>query len=549
LLGGSVALLLAFAPAFGVAALNRLAIQIDGDAYESPQFGYVVEWTDAWGALDRHVVSDEDGMDQMLLTNNHGRVWVTGYPGDGDPDDALETAIERHTGTANEVEMIADDADAGIPSVELTADRDHLLIEVQALDDATVVVTLLAREEDYEDALAAARDGITLNGAPVLSGEQASEPEPTEEPTEEPEPTEAPEPTGEPDTGLEDDAWTNDAFGFAMAWDEDVWNASAIDANTVTFSSETGVFTVWAAGRYEGNAATCLEGEATHYATDDPLVSDWAPAVDDDGETIAGDAEGIAWGVFTLNYANPGGEEPRVDYLECRTLVADEAVLLILASARPREYPAHIDAVLEITNAIEMPDDIPELDPVDPPLPDLEATPPEGTEAATEEPAPTEEGADVLVIDADTYESIGFGFSLEVPADWTMVSSEITPGTETVVLSNGTSTVTILATTAYTGDLEGCITFVRDRVEAEQGIDLRLQSTSSGEAFRGSDDRSAFALFAYTGANGAAWAHYVHCQHIVAGESVLIVSQDVPQAEYQEQRPARAAILNAIDIP
>jgi hypothetical protein len=187
--GGLVALLFALAPAFGVAALNRLAIQIDGDAYESPQFGYVVEWTDAWGALDRHVVSNEDEMDQMMLTNNHGRVWVTGYPDDIDPDDALETTIELHTGAAGEVETIADDADAGIPSVELTADRDHLLVEVQALDDSTVVVTLLAREEDYEDALAAAREGITLNGTPVLSGEEAGEPEPTEEPTEEPEPT------------------------------------------------------------------------------------------------------------------------------------------------------------------------------------------------------------------------------------------------------------------------------------------------------------------------------------------------------------------------
>jgi hypothetical protein len=359
--------LLAIAPVAG-AATPRLALQIDGTTYESPQFGYVVTWDDQWGALDRHVISEDDEFDQMQLTNNDGRLWVTGYPDDVDPDAAMARTVERFAGTADDVLVLDASDQDGIVTQDLIIGRDRLLVDAQAVDDVTVVVALFARESRYEDALEAARSGITINGGTVLSGE----PLPA---TSRPAPTEEPDPTAE--------------------------------------------------------------------ATDEP--------------------------------------EPTPD--------------------------------------------------------------PDATEAPTE--APTG-----ITFTGDTYESGGFGYSLTLPEGWSFAGGEATSTSEQVILTNGTSTITLLATSAYAGDLPGCIAYARSLVADDPAYDdLRLQTTATGEPFRGNDDRSAFALFSYPGADGEPWAWYVQCRPIVEGESVLILMQDVPRDAYQEQRGARAAVINAIDMP
>ncbi len=118
------------------------------------------------------------------------------------------------------------------------------------------------------------------------------------------------------------------------------------------------------------------------------------------------------------------------------------------------------------------------------------------------------------------------------------------------MVSNGLSTISVQATDDYTGDLAGCIAFARDLLETDPAYaDLRLDATASGEAFQGVDDARAFALFTYTGADGGKWAHFVNCQPIVAGESVLIVSQDVPYDDYTSERLARRQIQGAIEFP
>jgi hypothetical protein len=167
------------------------------------------------------------------------------------------------------------------------------------------------------------------------------------------------------------------------------------------------------------------------------------------------------------------------------------------------------------------------------------------TEEATEEPRPGPSG-----FDGNTFTSPSFGFTLEVPADWAVADESLAGNDETVVLDNGTSVITLHATDAYAGDLPGCVDYVRSLDEENPAYqDLTLELTTDGDPFQGADDRSAYMLLSYTGDDGEQWAHFIHCQSIVEGESVLILTQDAPFDDYASERGARRQIQNAIDLP
>jgi hypothetical protein len=361
-------------PIAGSTTMLLRTVQIEGSRYDSPQFGYAVEWDQRWAGLDRHVVSIKGNRDEMMLSNNEGRLWVIGYPADVDKSVALTTTLDRFTATASEIVITGMDNTAALPYAELTADRDHVQIEVQPVEDATVAIVLVAREDDFSGALMAAQGGVFLNDGAILMQEpvpavpsQSTPTEATEEPTEEPQATEEPE----------------------------------------------------------------------------------------------------------------------------------------------------------------------------------------ATEAPTEEPDATEESTEEPVDSGEVWESEQFGVSFDLPPGWTIGGEGTAEGTaDTLTITNGTSTITLYLTSQYDGDLEGCISFAQDLADDDPKYDdLALQATDSGEPYQGSDDRSAYALFSYTGENDVQMAWYVHCQYIEEGESVLILMQDVPQDQYQAQRKDRAAVINAIDLP
>ncbi len=552
---GSLALLLAMAPLLSLAGILPAAAagQSGGGAYESPQFGYVVEWNDGWAERERETTSDEGGMDSMVLSNNEGRVEVTGQADDLTADEFLDEMVTLITGDAGDVDIVSEDRDGDVPTVELATDRDRLLLEAQTVDGAVVVVTLRAREADYDSALAAAQDGITLNGTPVLSGEAATPVGEPVDPTEEP----AEDPTGEPGTGgIDGTTYTSPNHGFTVTWD-DAWEATETtgtgDFDELRLTSSTGGLSILSGSFYDGDPEACLAGEDAYFSTEDPNIQDWEPAIDTEGDVVAGSSDGVAYGVFTFAY---GGEDDGfidlVDYIECRALTPGETSLEILASTTPDLYEEHIAAVLEITNAIEMPEGSTPIEQVEPALPDFAAgsQPAAATPEAEATPATEPEPSGDSGLDGNTFTSPSFGFTLDVPEGWTVVDEAIAEGDETLVVSNGLSTISVHATDAYTGDLAGCIGFARDLLDADLlYADIRVDATSSGDAFQGVDDVSAFARFTYTGADGEKWAHYVDCQPIVEGESVLIISQDVPYDDYASERQARRQIERAIEFP
>jgi len=560
LTGGAIALFLVLMPVLGstatmpAAAPEPRAWQSGNNAYSSPQFGYVVEWNDDWAARERAETSDESGLDVMILSNNDGQIRVAGQSDDVSASEFLDEAIELLTGNSEVVGIVAEDRDGDVPSIEMTADRDRFMVEAHTIDDVVVVVSLRAREADYDAALGAAQNGVTLNGSPVFSGELAgpTEDAPADDSADDPIVDDEDDPSDEPDAaGIDGDSYTSPDHDFGVSWDEGAWTATAStgsnEFNELQLSGETGGLNIISGSFYDGDPEVCLEGESAYFGTEDPNIRDWEPAVDADGEPIASSGDNLAYGVFTLTYIGDGDGEVEVelvDYIECRALITGETTLAILASTTPDLYEEHIDAVLEVTNNIEMPNGSDPVEEADPALPDFDAP------GATPEVEATEEPNGETGLDGNTFVSESFGFTVEVPVDWTVEDVTIDGGDEFLVVSNGLSVVTIHATDAFGGDPEACIAFARNLLDDDPAFaDLRLDATSSGDPFQGADDRGAYALFTYTGDDGERWAHYIRCQHIEEGESVLILSQDVPYEDYASERQARRQIQRAIEFP
>ncbi len=250
---GAVALLLALAPLSSPAGLALAAGQADGGSYESPQFGYVVEWNDDWAERERDTASDEGGLDSMVVSNNDGRVQVAGRADNLDADEFLDEIVTLVTGDADEVEVVAEDRNGDVPNVELTTGRDHLLLESHLVDGAVVVVALRAREADYEAALATAQEGITLNGTAVLSGEAAAPEGDPADPTEEPTEEATEEPGG---SGIDGTTYTSPNHGFSVQWD-DAWEAAETtgtgDFDELRLTGSTGGISILAGSFYEGD--------------------------------------------------------------------------------------------------------------------------------------------------------------------------------------------------------------------------------------------------------------------------------------------------------
>ncbi len=591
--------------------VSRVAAQGAGlegdDTYVSPQFGYTVTWRGEWQARSRDVISNPGGYDTLTLRGDLGTLLIQGQ---GDTETAA-AAVQRRAGIEGRAdEIISEELGGDVPRIEMLVGRNQVLIEGYTLEDtdAVVVIVLTARERNFEDALAAVHADILFNDGPILTGEDVEEtpvadapedltvdpteePEATEAPTEEPEateaPTEEPEPTeaadeeaideatatvddeeDEPardvspaDEEDEDDADSTGAqipdedeeetepaesaiqngtfestlYDYTVTFDEDIWSVQDEILNEssdgLVLGGELGSLTIWSWDAYGADAEACLEGESTYYGTEDPTVEDWEPAEDAKGDPIEGSGDGYAWGVFTLVYISEDGEETElVDYIECREIPGDDAVVIIFASAPPDLYNDHLDQVLDVADSIEI---------------EGETLVPGSEE--TEEPEETVEPEDdgETGLSGSLFTSPAFGFSVEIPSHWQIVDERLDDDNEELLLTNGVSDLTLWATTDYQGDLAGCVDFAAE----ESGLDLELDVNAEGEPFRGEGRLEAYGNFVYVDEDGEDVMYFISCRNIVKGESVLIMTQDVPYGEFASQRKFRTEIENAIVMP
>jgi len=546
-----IALMMTFLPVLGAPAAATAQKGLQGDvAYESPQFGYTLEWGSDWSVRGRDVISNRGGYDTITLRGQGGILWIQGQGADVNAADAVEKRIEIE-GSSDDV--VSEDLDGDVPTVEMVTGRSRILIEGHTLETnkAVVLVVLSAREKDFDAALDSVREQVLFNGGPILTGQEATEgdgdaidtttgvatEEATVVPTETPEDAETDDPVDLTDgesgmatvTDVVDGTYTGPLYGYTFEFDEDIWTVGEeLDgdgSDGLYMTSDTGSLTIWSWDAYGTDTMACLDGESDYYANDDQTVEDWSPALDANGDPIRYEGNDYAYGVFTLTYTNPDSGETTdlVDYIECRSIPGEDAVVIIFGSSTPDLYNDHLDMVLDVAETITFAQD-------DEPIVDQPDTPPD------------EDDMPETGLSGSLYTSPSFGFTVDIPQQWQVEDEQLALNDEQLMLTNGTSDVMIWATDAYNGDLAGCVDFAAEHAP----YDLELATTAEGGPFRGDDRNGAYGNFLYDDGDQA---YSISCQYIEEGESVLILTQDVPADELASQRKFRIDLQQAIELP
>ena len=581
----------------GVSAQNDRGL-IDDTSYQSPQFGYSITWADPWSTQDRDVITNPGGFDTITLRSDEGTVRISGRADDYDPVTFLQDTVAVQLASGGE--LIDQDTAGAVPTAELLIGNDRMRLDVISIPDsnAVVLVSLRAGEASFPTVLASAQETIQVNGNPVFSAADTASTTtvpadltgaatPAAEGEDAPTASEAP-PASTVEVmggGIEGSSYTSPNFGFSISWDPAVWSVpeeaeySEPDYDSLTLDSATGPIWVTGWNAYNGNPSTCLLGEQTYYNDPEFGISEWQVAVDENGNELTGESETSAWGVFTNVYTDPDdpAAEPEnfVDYIECVSLGDGESVVIFYSYASRENYNAHIENVLALIESLELPEPtaatptatdvvldvtpteaptIPATAAVETPQSTVAAETPVATTPAETPPATTSTSAtqnstptDLTGGDEVTGQTYAYRFT--VPAGWQVTETILGGDIERSVLTNGTSTVGVVARALPVNTLSDCVTNVAgEDASAPIYTDLELATTASGDPFSGEDEFSAFANFTFTGPDGETWAHFVECRWIVEGESVLVVTQDVPQELFGSERAARRQIQNTIEV-
>lgn len=568
---------------------------VDANSYESPQFGYRVTWSDPWAARDRDAISNPGGFDTLTLRADGSTLRMSGRSDDYSALTFLQDNVAIQIASGGEV--INQDTTGDSPMTELLVGRDRMRIDVVPVPtaNAIVLVSLRAPEASFDAALTSAQESVQLNESPIYDGSAvpqlptepaATEVPSTETPSVEPTqtisvPTQAVEPTVAPvlptepagptatpemtQSNIDGSTYTSPMFGYSVSWNADVWSVpdeaeyTEPDLDSLRLTSDTGPISVIGWVAYNGSAATCLLGEIDYYNDPEFGISDWQVAVDGDGNELSGSSEGSAWGVFTNLYTDPDDPDAEpvefVDYLECRSLGDGESVVIFHAYSERETYNEHINSVLAVVDSLEISDQPTASPPpataaAETPTPGMQTQTP-GATVTTNASTPTS-GTETPVANRPEGTVIigeSYPYRFTVPAGWEVESSDLGTDIETTTVINGTSIVSIEARSMSAPSLAQCVKTVSDEQETQPGYsDLALARTASGDAFQGEDDVIAFANFTFTGPDGETWSHFVECRSIVEGQSVLIVTQDVPQELFGSERRARREIQNSIEV-
>jgi hypothetical protein len=324
---------------------------IDGSEYESPTYGYTLEWDDdVWEAdPDAELVEYSDDvfeeLDRLVLrsVDEFGSIWIEGKVAyDGDIDDCLD----------GEAEFLADEE--GVEDFELAEDEDgeeltgetdgdgvygvYQVIYVDPDDEdeeefelidyvecrelvegeAVLVITFVTGvPDDFDDNIDLVLDvldSIELADVDEDEDEDVEDeetPEAEEDDEETPEADEDDEDTAE--GGVDGNVYTGPTYGHGLEWDEDVWEVedetSSRGVDTLVLSSEFGTFILSATDEFAGDPADCYD-----------VLEEDADGSFDDLEIVEGDDGPVRQSDDTsevgLYFAEADGT-PVIIYLQC----------------------------------------------------------------------------------------------------------------------------------------------------------------------------------------------------------------------------------------
>lgn len=152
-------------------------------SYESPEFGFEVEWDDPWEVGDDFPTTERGGPDQLVLYGEpreemRDQITVFAVASEESPDDLLESVTGDRLDDEDEypdAELVEEHYDAEPPSATISwlfeGDRLIQTTEVRVIEEgeSVLVVEHWVPEEDFDDAFAEINEVVSLDGDPLFA--------------------------------------------------------------------------------------------------------------------------------------------------------------------------------------------------------------------------------------------------------------------------------------------------------------------------------------------------------------------------------------------
>lgn len=405
------------------------------------------------------------------------------------------------------------------------------------------------------------------------------------------------------ESGLDDNTFTGPNFGWSVEWDEDVWtfdeedNSGGSDyASLSTVGDTFAIAQFFAAVEFDGDPDDCVVGWEEFIGgrdgVDDVEVSDEFDLPD-----APRGAEALT---YTYVSTTDDGDLDLVEYVQCQTLVEDEAVLILTILTTPNVFEDLIPIVDDLTAEIVLPDDsgtddeedvTPESDDEDvtPESDDEDVTPESDDEDVTpdadEDDADAEPTRDVLLgdddeetddgaddepaadsgIDGDVYTSPTYGFAVEWDDnDWTVDPDRelIADGRvelDRLFVSHEDddgfySSFYIEGKVEYDGDPADCVAGEADLLGSEETVvDFEPLEDRGGDPIEGESDAGGeFGAFVATieteEGDEVELVEHVECQTLEDGESVVVFTLITSEDLYEDELALAEDIIATLEL-
>lgn len=546
---------LRYAPSAG-AAQQQPGVTSD-TSYESPSFGYEIEWEDGWEVQPDGATSDESGDYVYLFSDEYGTaVSVTSVVSQGT---APETFLENYRGYLEETygELTDGDfesADRDAPALLVTYDIDGTTIDeyaqVTAYDNALLLTSVRTSGGLGLIAAAVVSTQFTLDGDSLLPSFGSSE-DPDEDVTPEPEDDETPTPedddnkTDRPvsrddeeetpeveDDGLEH--YTAPTYGVTLAYDAAVWdesqNESADDNDGRDLLLLEGVD--FPANLYletydtYTKASDCFDN-ALEEAVGDPDAAE--PLEDRRGDAIEGSSRGVKFGAYTFETSSG---DTQVAYVECRALPGGAGVFVMTLITLEDSYDDAYDALTDIADTVSLDGN----EPADDPTP-------------TEEPEETPTPEDDRPSNSGDYESPTYGFTIEYGNDWDAGDETTNNGLDQLVLS-GPDAITLLVRSFEAGPrdtVQDCVEVEAETVGSVLEVELTaITNTDTDEPIAGEDGFGYYALYGYEDDSGTRLV-YAECGQSPDGDYFVSFIAELPVDSLESALDVVPVIIETVE--
>ena len=164
---------------------------------------------------------------------------------------------------------------------------------------------------------------------------------------------------------LESASYVSPTYGFELEWSGTDFEAITEDEEVNALPEDLALdrlllfqpgAKLYIEGRvdYDGDAARCIETESELLAFHDDLVS-FEPVENKAGFPEAGETgAGGEYATYRLTQEQDGESITRIAYVECRTLVAGEAVMVISLYIREETFDAGWEAAMTVIDSIDL---------------------------------------------------------------------------------------------------------------------------------------------------------------------------------------------------